>query len=66
MLGVVRFIAFDVSRYVRLTTEYYVAPFLTVLILWNFGVYVCTMNGSNILSDIKTLINDKFGCSSIL
>ena len=55
MLGIVRSIIFDVSEYLGLPTEYCIALFPIVLTLWNSGIHVCTINGSNILSDIKTI-----------
>jgi len=55
MLGIVRSIIFDVSEYLGLPTEYCIALFPIVLTLWNSGIHVCTINGSNISSDIKTI-----------
>ena len=66
MLGIVRSIAFDTSRHVKSTTKCCMAPFPTVLTLWNSRVHVHTMNSSNILSNIKMLIDNRFGYSSIL
>ena len=46
------------SGSMRATVESQVFLFLAVLVLWNPRVHIGTMNGSDILSNIKTLIDD--------
>ena len=53
-------IALCTSGYVKVTTKYQVPPFSTVLALWNTKVYVCAMNGGDVLSNIEVLVYDVF------
>jgi len=66
VLGVMWSIAFDISGPVCSTCESRVAPFPTVLALWNSRVHVCAMYHSNISSNIESLVDDALSLGPIL
>ena len=61
-----RIIVFDTPRYMWLTTESWVALFLTVLILWNTRIHVCATDGDNIVTDIELPADNTLDFESIL
>ena len=58
MFGKMYSIALCASRHVRVTIQCQMSQFPTVLTLWNAGVCVCTINSSDILSNIKLLVDN--------
>ena len=54
----ISFIALGTSRDMRVTTKCWVTPLPTVFTLRSSQICVCTSNGSNILSYIKTTVDD--------
>ena len=58
MFGNVSSIILSISENMRVTAECQIAPFPTVLILRNTGVHVCTIDGSYVLSNVESAIDD--------
>ena len=51
-------ITFGAPGDIRATTKYWVIPLLTAFILRNSWICVCILNDSNVLSYVKTVIDD--------
>ena len=66
MFGVMRSIAFDTSGHMWLATECWVALFPTVLTLWNSGVHICTIDSSDVTTNIELSVDDCLSFGSIL
>ena len=58
MFGRLSSIVFGASGDMRVTTKCQVTPLPTAFTLGNSQIYICTSNSSNILSYIKTTIDD--------
>ena len=58
MFGKMSFIAFGIPGDMRVTTKCQVILLLTVFTLRNSQICVCTSNGSNVLSYVKTMIDN--------
>ena len=58
VFGNVSSITLCTSRDVRMTAECQMVPLLTVLALWNAWVHIYTTNSSDILSNVKSIIDN--------
>ena len=58
MFGDMSFIVLSTSRDVRVTTECRMLPFPTILALWNIWVHIHISDGTNISSNVKSMIDD--------
>ena len=59
-------IVLDISGPIQPVSKSWVAPFSTVFALWNTRVHVHATDSSNIVTDVKSLIDNTFYFGSIL
>ena len=66
MFGKMCFIALCTSGYIRVTTKCRMSLFLTVLVLWNVGICIHTINSGDISSNIELLVDNVLSSWSTL
>ena len=65
VFGIIEFII-STSGHMRLTTKGWMTPFLTVPILRNSQIHICSMDCNNNSSNIETSVDNQLGICIIL